>query len=113
MNVEVNIMAANRQDVLVLRNEAIMAGPRGSMVIPVVDGKPAEMPQPVETGARGWDKTEIISGLEEGDEVMVMGAGAGGVDMMSFFRDRMKNPMSSFRRMQGGGPGGGRGRGPR
>ena len=111
MNVEVNIMAANRQGVLVLANEAIIAGPGGSMVIPMVDGKPAERLQPIEAGARGWANTEIISGLEEGDEVMMMDAGAGGSDMMSFFRERMKNPMSSFRRMQGGGPGGRRGGG--
>ncbi len=109
MNVSVNILAADRQDVLVLANEAIMAGPMGSMVMPVVDGTLAERPQPIEAGARGWDKTEIISGLAEGDEVMIMGAGAGGGDMMSFFRDRMKNPMSSMRRVQGRGPGGRRG----
>ncbi|MFC1717465.1 efflux RND transporter periplasmic adaptor subunit [Candidatus Poribacteria bacterium] len=116
MNVSINIMAADRRDVLVLANEAIMAGPMGSMVMPLVDGEPAERPQPIETGARGWDKTEIISGLEEGAEVMIMGARGAEGGIPSWLRDRMKNPMTQMRRMQGGGPGGrrgGGGRGPR
>jgi HlyD family secretion protein len=109
MTASVEILAADRRDVLVIDNEAIREGRRGKMVIPIVDGQPS-MPTPVETGVRGWDTTEIISGVEEGTEVMLMTAGAGESGMPEWLRDRMKNPMNSFRRMQGGG---GPPRGPR
>ena len=60
-------------------------------VIPVVDGQPSR-PMPVETGVRGFDTTEIISGVEEGAEVLVMTPGQGpGGGMPEWLRDRMKN----------------------
>ena len=114
MNASVEIMAADRQNVLVIDNEAIMDRRGRKMVIPLIDGQPSR-PMPVETGVRGWDMTEIISGVEEGTEVLVMTPGQGGeLGMPEWMKNRMKNPMESFRRMQGGGgpgrgPGGGRG----
>ncbi len=110
MNASVEIHVADRRDVLVLDNEAIMDMRGRSMVIPLVDGEPTR-PKPIEIGVRGWDTTEIISGLEEGEEVVLMTPGQSGSGVPDWLRDRMKNPMESFRRMQGGGPGG-RGGGP-
>ena len=115
MNASVEILVANVSDVLVVDNEAIMDRRGRKMVIPIVDGEP-DRPRPIETGVRGWDITEIISGLEEGEQVVIMTPGEGGSGMPDWLRDRMKNPMESFQRMQGGGgrgPGGGGPRGPR
>jgi len=115
MNVSVEIQAANRQDVLVVENEAIIDRRRGGkIVIPVVDGEPGD-PIQIETGVRGFDTTEIVSGdLNEGTAVLILAPGETDSGMPEWLRDRMKNPMNSFQRMQGGGgPGGGRGRGPR
>ncbi len=111
MNASVEIMAADRQDVLVVENEAILDMRGRKMVIPLEDGQPGR-PVPIEAGVRGWDVTEIVSGVEEGTEVAIMTPGQGGTGMPDWFRERMKNPMETFRRMQGGGPGGRRGGGP-
>jgi HlyD family secretion protein len=115
MNASVEIMVADRRGVLVVDNEAIIDMRGRKMARVLLDGQPEERPRMLETGVRGWDTTEIVSGLEEGEVVMVMAPGqAGQGGMPEWMRDRMKNPMESFRRMQGGGPGGGRGpRGPR
>jgi HlyD family secretion protein len=101
MNASVEILVADRQNVLVIDNEAIMDGPRGDIVIPVVDGETAR-PKQVELGVRGWSATEIISGLEEGEEVLISTPGQASSEMSSRMEERMKNPMSSFQRMQGG-----------
>ena len=103
MNATVEILAADRQGVLVVDNEAIMDRRGRKMAIPVVDGEPTR-PTPIETGVRGFDTTEIVSGLQEGDEVLIMTPGqGGGAGMPEWLKNRMKNPMSSFRRMSGGG----------
>jgi HlyD family secretion protein len=110
MNASVEIHAIDIRDVLVIENEAIMDMRGRKMVIPVVDGEPGE-PVEVTVGERGWDTTEIIFGLEEGEEVALMTPGQSDSGMPDWFRERMRNPMSSFRRMSGGGPGGRRGPG--
>ena len=112
MNASGEIMIADRKGVLVVENEAIMDRRGGKMAIVVVDGEPEETPRRLETGVRGWDTTEIISGLEEGEVVAVITPGEGGSGMPEWLMNSMKNPMESFRRMQGGGGPGGRGRGP-
>jgi RND family efflux transporter MFP subunit len=104
MNASVEIHAVDIRDVLVVENEAIMDMRGRKMVIPVVDGEPTEQVE-VTVGERGWDTTEIIFGLDEGEEVLVMTPGESGSGMPEWLRQRMGNPMSSFRRMQGGGPG--------
>jgi hypothetical protein len=70
--------------------------------------------KPIQTGIRGWDKTEIISGLEEGQTVAIIPSGTGGSGMPDWLRERLKNPMTQFGRMSGGmrGPGGRGGRPP-
>jgi HlyD family secretion protein len=112
MNASVDITAINLTDVLVLDNSAIIDSPNGKMVTPVIDGKPGQ-PFVVDVGVRGWDKSEIIYGLNEGDVVMVMPTGGQNTGMPDFMKNMMKNPMSTFGRMQqqSGGQGGGRGMG--
>jgi HlyD family secretion protein len=106
MNASVEIHAVDIRDVLVVENEAIMDMRGRKMVIPVVDGQLGQ-PVTVEVGERGWDTTEIIFGLEEGEEVLVMTPGQSDTGIPDFIRQRMSNPMESFRRMnRSGGPGG-------
>ncbi len=119
MNASVEIMVADKPGVLLIDNEAIM-DMRGRKSVIVLDAEGNAERKPIQVGVRGWDKTEIISGLEEGQTVAIIPSGGGESGMPEWLRERMKNPMSSFRRMQGGGgpgggPGGGRGgrRGPR
>jgi len=111
MNAEVEILAASAMDVLLVPNEAIMDFRGRKMVRVVGEGRPL----PVETGASSWEKTEIISGLKEG-EVVVVGGGfspGGGDSRFDRFRERMRrDPTSGIRSIQRGSRGGGR-RGPR
>ena len=108
MNASVKIMAADRRNVLTLDNQAIMETPRGKMVMPAENGEPAPdaRPIPIEAGARGWDKTEIISGLNEGDEVMLVNIQGGPNGIPEWLKQRFSSPGAGFRRMSGGGPGG-------
>jgi RND family efflux transporter MFP subunit len=105
MNASVEITAESVNNVLVVENEAIMDSKSGKTVTPVIDGKPGN-PMPVEVGVRGWDTTEIIFGAEEGDVLMLASSvsGRAGQQGLPAF---MKNPASTFGRMQGAGPGGG------
>jgi HlyD family secretion protein len=105
MNATVEIMAANANNVIVVPNEAIMDFGGRKMVRVVGE----ERPRPVETGASNWEKTEIISGLDEG-EVVVIGGGFGrGRDaMFDQMRERMRRDPSAGVRMMQGPPGGGR-----
>ena len=71
------------------------------------DGQPGR-PQPVVTGVNSFDKIEIVSGLAEGDTVVIGGAGPGGGGGEDWRRRMMQNPASTMRRMTGGGGRGGR-----
>jgi HlyD family secretion protein len=105
MNATVEIMAANANNVIVVPNEAIMDFGGRKMVRVVGE----ERPRPVETGASNWEKTEIISGLDEG-EVVVIGGGFGRGRDARFdqMRERMRRDPSAGVRMMQGPPGGGR-----
>ena len=111
MNATVEISIADKQNVLLLSNEAIMAFGNRKMVRPIgPDGQPGR-PQPITAGVSDFDNTEIISGLEEGQVVALAGPSSGGFgnERSAEFRRMMQNPASTMRRMQGGGgPGGGR-----
>ena len=75
------------------------------------DGQPGR-PQPIEAGVSSFDRTEIISGLDEGQAVAVGGFERRGGGDMERFRRMMGNPASTMRRMQrNAGGGGGRGAG--
>jgi len=110
MNASVEILAEDVHNVLVVENEAIMDTRNGKMVTPVIDGKPGN-PVSVEIGVRGWDTTEIIFGAEEGDVLALIPSGGAKNELPAFMKNMMKNPMNTFGRMQGVGPGGGGGRG--
>ena len=102
MNATVQISAVSKQNVLVLSKEAILSFRNRKMVRVIgEDGQPGR-PQPVSTGVSSFDKTEIISGLEEGQVVSIGGMGGrGGSSNMERFRRMMSNPASTMRRMQG------------
>jgi HlyD family secretion protein len=114
MNATVQISAVNKQNVLVLSKEAILSFRDRKMVRVIgADGQPGR-PQPISTGVSSFDKTEIISGLEEGQAVSIGGFGGGGsASDRERFRRMMNNPAATMRRMQGGfgGRGGSRGGG--
>ena len=116
MNATVQISAVNKQNVLVLSKEAILSFRDRKMVRVIgADGQPGR-PQPISTGVSSFDKTEIISGLEEGQAVSIGGFGGGGsASDRERFRRMMNNPAATMRRMQGGfgGRGGGRSGGSR
>jgi len=111
MNATVEIIAANAMDVLLVPNEAVMDF-RGRKMVRVPG---EERPRRIETGASNWEKTEIVSGLEEGEVVLIGGGfrrGGGGIDRFERMRERMRrDPSSGVRMMQRSGPG--RGRRPR
>lgn len=102
MNASVQISAVNKTDILTLPTEAVL-DMRGRKMVRIVgaDGQPGR-PQPVVTGVNSYDKIEIISGLTEGDVVVIGGfqRGGGGEDWR---RRMMQNPASTMRRMGGGG----------
>ena len=110
MNATVEISAANKRNILVLPNEAILSfGSRKMVRVVGEDGQPGR-PQPIEAGVSSFDRTEIISGLDEGQAVAVGGFQRGGGGDMDRFRRMMGNPASTMRRMQRNtGGGGGRG----
>ena len=110
MNATVEIAATNKRNILVLPNEAILSfGNRKMVRVVGEDGQPGR-PQPIEAGVSSFDRTEIISGLNEGQAVAVGGFDRRGGGDMERFRRMMGNPASTMRRMQrSAGGGGGRG----
>jgi len=109
MNAAVEIMAANATDVLLVPNEAI-TDLGGRKMVQVLG---EEKPRFVETGVGNWEKTEIISGLDEDEVVLIGGDFSSGEKGKNPFLERMKSdPSSSIRMMQGGGSPG-RGKMPR
>ena len=110
MNATVEIAATNKRNILVLPNEAILSfGNRKMVRVIGEDGQPGR-PQPIEAGVSSFDRTEIISGLDEGQAVAVGGFERRGGGDMERFRRMMGNPASTMRRMQrNAGGGGGRG----
>ena len=110
MNATVEIAATNKRNILVLSNEAILSfGNRKMVRVIGADGQPGR-PQPIEAGVSSFDRTEIISGLNEGQAVAVGGFDRRGGGDMERFRRMMGNPASTMRRMQrSAGGGGGRG----
>ena len=109
MNATVEISATSKWNILVLPNEAILnLGNRKMVRVIGEDGQPGR-PQPIEAGVSSFDRTEIISGLSEGQAVALGGFQRGGGGDMDRFRRMMGNPASTMRRMQRNAGGGGRG----
>ena len=105
MNAEVEIMAINAKDVLLVSNEALNNF-GGSKMVQVLG---EEEPRRIQTGVSNWQQTEIVSGLDEGDVVVLNSDFSLSKGASNPFLERMKSdPSSSIRMMQGSGPGGGR-----
>ncbi len=102
MNASVQISAVNKTGILTLPNEALL-DMRGRKMVRIIgaDGQPGR-PQPVVAGVSSFDKTEILSGLTEGDVVAIGGFQRGG-GRSEEWRRRMQNPAATVRRMGGGG----------
>ncbi len=105
MNASVQISAVNKIDILTLPAEAVL-DMRGRKMVRLVgeDGQPGR-PQPIVAGVSSFDKIEIVSGLTEGDVVVIGGFGGGGGGGNDWRRRMMQNPASTMRRMGGGGRG--------
>jgi hypothetical protein len=71
MNGRAMLVTEERKDVLVVPNRAIRRRGEDIVVEVVVDGKPEI--RGIETGLSDTDNTEVLSGLEEGDLVVVPG----------------------------------------
>ena len=98
-------------NVLLVPSEAVKVGTKGSTVniLTVKDGKKETEPKKVSTGASDGVFTEIKTGLNEGDTVVLAGIekkqpGAGGGNNSPF------GPNNAGRGSGGGGGGGGGGR---
>jgi len=77
MTAEVSVIIDRKDNVLAAPNEALYQQERKTFADVVANGKPPE-PVPVETGLASFEWTEITSGLQEGDEVVI---GTGGPSM--------------------------------
>ncbi|MEA3275050.1 MAG: efflux RND transporter periplasmic adaptor subunit, partial [Pseudomonadota bacterium] len=89
MFAEVKIYGGPKKDVLAVPREAlIVTGERESVVRALGDGR--FQPVDVVTGMRRGGRVEILSGLQEGDEVVVSG---------QFLIDSESNVQASFLRM--------------
>jgi HlyD family secretion protein len=62
--------------VLVVPNAAILQGGGGTGVVTVLDGDGAQRQVQVELGLQGDSVTEVVSGLNEGQQVVVAQADA-------------------------------------
>ena len=76
MTTTVNIVLEGREDVLTLPNGAVRRDSEG--VFAYVPGPGGLERRAILTGYRGRDYTEVVEGLEAGEEVVVGSTGAGG-----------------------------------
>jgi multidrug efflux pump subunit AcrA (membrane-fusion protein) len=75
MTAQVEITTQEKQDVVVVKNEAIKPY-QGGKAVQVVGNSGKLIYKPVEVGIRGVTMSEIVSGLEAGDEIVVSENGA-------------------------------------
>jgi len=77
MTADVSVLTAEREGVLLVPDAAIDRS-GGKAVVEVVEREGAEpVEREVEVGVTDWEETEIISGLEEGEQVVLPSAAAG------------------------------------
>ena len=69
MTTTVNIVLESREGVLTIPNGAVRRDAEGTHALVLADGVPER--RPIETGYRGRDRTEVIRGLAENDQVVV------------------------------------------
>ncbi|MCE5324296.1 efflux RND transporter periplasmic adaptor subunit [bacterium] len=69
MNTTCDFITASKEDVLVIPNGALKGSNSQSIVMVIKDGAPT--PRKIKTGLSGDESTEVISGLKEGEQVVV------------------------------------------
>ncbi len=69
MSADLEIALDKHEDVLFVPNVAIRTRANGQFVSKMVDGEPTEVA--VKTGLVAGDRTEIVSGLREGDDIVL------------------------------------------
>ena len=74
MTTDVDIITFEKKDVLLLPKKAVSKR-KGSEMVLILNEKDETYPQEVEIGDSDDDNVEIISGLEEGDKVIIMERG--------------------------------------
>jgi Cu(I)/Ag(I) efflux system membrane fusion protein len=93
MLADVAIYGGPRRDALTIPREAVIPAAEGARVVRrTEDGR--YQPVPVVLGMQAGEQVEILSGLEEGDVVVLSG---------QFMIDSESNLQASFRRLSGGG----------
>ena len=70
MTVQVEIMTKEKEGVIVVKNEAIKPY-QGGKAVQVVSKSGNLIYKPVEVGIKGVNKSEIVLGLEKGEEIVV------------------------------------------
>jgi multidrug efflux pump subunit AcrA (membrane-fusion protein) len=110
MTAEVKIICARKKQVLAAPTEAIFRI-EGQSVAELYKGEDVPPEQvPVVTGLADFEWTEIVSGLKEGDQLVLESTGGmGGPGGRPGGNSRAGGPQENMRRMMrmGGGPGGG------
>jgi hypothetical protein len=71
LSADIEIVIEEVPDVLVLPTHVILERDRGKYVLVVRDGRMQE--QPIRVGASNWDFTQIGTGLQEGEQVIIPG----------------------------------------
>lgn len=99
MNATCDFITARKSNVLTVANAAVKQIPEGSTVMVIRDGKPVS--RKVELGLADDDRTEVISGLKEGEIVVTSDMGPG----MESSNGRGFSPGAGRQRRMGG-PGG-------
>jgi len=103
MTCEIEIETQIKKGVLTISPEAIKDGPKGLYVQVLRGGKPVETP--VTVGLQTTDKTEVVQGLAEGDEVIIPRASgdsskkgkSDGKDAQKDFQKAIKTNMGTMR----------------
>jgi HlyD family secretion protein len=92
------------------------AGPQGGVerdirraVVFVVNEQGTPEPRAVQIGLNDYDHTEVVSGLEEGDQVAILGAAQLQAQSQEFLNRMRQGPGGAGMMFGGGGGGGGRG----
>ena len=84
LNGDVTIIVEEKEEIVVLPLDAVDKDDEGAFVIVAKDGKLEK--QSVSTGLETEDDIEIISGLEEGDQVVLPGSIEGEIDVRELRR---------------------------
>jgi HlyD family secretion protein len=74
MTVQAEITTSEKQDVILVKNEAIKPY-QGGKAVQVIGKTGNLIYKPVEVGIRGVNKSEIVSGLEVGEEIVISSNG--------------------------------------